>query len=109
MSNGTVEIIRAVLRRLESPAPPVIARSAATKQSPAPGVGDCFVAALLAMTGGVSGQRENALAARNGVGAGVWKRSCGLLQKPTSVCLCAGSSGTARGLPKPAAQGASGA
>jgi hypothetical protein len=69
-------------RRLESPAAPVtaapvIARSVATKQSRAPEAGDCFVAALLAMTGaamtgaamtgaamtgGVSGQLENALA-----------------------------------------------
>src|ERR1017187_4442881 len=67
---------RACSRRLESPAPPVltppvlaqrvfappvIARSAATKQPPAPGAGACFVASLLAMTGGVTGQRENAL------------------------------------------------
>ena len=38
--------------RLETP--PVIARSAATKQSPAPEAPDCFVAALLAMTVGLT-------------------------------------------------------
>jgi len=45
------------------PPPPVIARGAATKRSPAPGTLDGFVVALLAMTGGVgdSSHRKDAL------------------------------------------------